>query len=85
LTEWDPEPVTSRGVYLGAWQRRTGIEPASDVSFEVGCGEVFVVMGLSGSGKSPRSCKKDRLKRAAEVTELVGLAGWENTLASVDV
>src|SRR5690349_1896079 len=113
-----------------------------DVSFDVGCGEVFVVMGLSGSGKSTLvrcltrlieptkgqvvfqgtdimsadenalrdlrrrkvsmvfqhfgllphrrvvenvayglevkgTPKKERLQRAGEVTELVGLAGYE--------
>jgi len=126
-------------------KKKTGCAVAvRDVSFDVGCGEVFVVMGLSGSGKSTLvRCltrlieptkghvvfqgtditsagekelrdlrrrkvsmvfqhfgllphrrvlenvsyglevrgvdKKDRMKRATEVTELVGLAGYENS------
>ena len=124
-------------------KKKTGCAVAvRDVSFDVGCGEVFVVMGLSGSGKSTLvRCltrlieptkgqvvfqgtdimsadenalrdlrrrkvsmvfqhfgllphrrvldnvayglevkgmpKKERLQRAGEVTELVGLAGYE--------
>jgi len=126
-------------------KKKTGCAVAvRDVSFDVGCGEVFVVMGLSGSGKSTLvrcltrlieptkghvvfqgtditaagekelrdlrrrkvsmvfqhfgllphrrvldnvsyglevrgTDKKDRMKRAGEVTELVGLAGYENS------
>src|SRR5689334_15073496 len=124
-------------------KKKTGCAVAvRDVSFDVGCGEVFVVMGLSGSGKSTLvrcltrlieptkgqvvfqgtdimsadenalrdlrrrkvsmvfqhfgllphrrvldnvayglevkgTPKKERLQRAGEVTELVGLAGYE--------
>jgi glycine betaine/proline transport system ATP-binding protein len=126
-------------------KKKTGCAVAvRDISFDVGCGEVFVVMGLSGSGKSTLvrcltrlieptkgqvvfqgtditaagekelrdlrrrkvsmvfqhfgllphrrvldnvsyglevrgTDKKDRMKRAGEVTELVGLAGYENS------
>src|SRR4051794_967282 len=126
-------------------KKKTGCAVAvRDVSFDVGCGEVFVVMGLSGSGKSTLvrcltrlieptkgkvvfqgtditsadenalrdlrrrkvsmvfqhfgllphrrvldnvsyglevrgTDKKDRMKRAGEVTELVGLAGYEHS------
>jgi len=53
-----PQETVAASASLGADEQRRQIQRANhvpavcDVSFEVGMGEIFVIMGLSGSGKS---------------------------------
>ena len=48
-----PDDKDCTGLSVQDIKKKTGCAVAvRDVSFEVGCGEVFVVMRLSGSGKS---------------------------------
>ena len=54
------------------------IVASADVSFDVHEGEIFVIMGLSGSGKSTMvRC----LSRLVEPTAGRGAAGWRRSVA----
>ncbi|MFN3207514.1 MAG: glycine betaine/L-proline ABC transporter ATP-binding protein [Roseovarius sp.] len=45
-------PAEDTGALVGRIREDGAIPAAADVSFDVGVGEIFVIMGLSGSGKS---------------------------------